>query len=169
MLFRSVSQSRYVLGISLNLWSIDSSLDTQFSSMIATNKFSSAFSTLFISLTIFLVAMSDDFYKDHPTKFSDFIAIKLFLLTGAVAMVSFTNLAMFFLGIEVLSISVYILAASERLNVKSNEAGMKYFLLGSFASGLVLFGIRVYHDPRLNTMRLPIANSTVRERRKEPR
>lgn len=130
-----------VLGISLNLWSIDSSLDTQFSSMIATNKFSSAFSTLFILLTIFLVAMSDDFYKDHPTKFSDFIAIKLFLLTGAVAMVSFTNLAMFFLGIEVLSISVYILAASERLNVKSNEAGMKYFLLGSFASGLVLFGI----------------------------
>jgi NADH-quinone oxidoreductase subunit N len=130
-----------ILGISLNLWSIDSSLDTQFSSMMATTKFSSAFSTLFILLTIFLIAMSDDFYKDHQAKFSDFIAIKLFLLTGAIAMVSFTNLAMFFLGIEVLSISVYIIAASERLNVKSNEAGMKYFLLGSFASGLILFGI----------------------------
>jgi len=85
--------------------------------------------------------MSDDFYKDIPTKFSDFIAIKIFLLAGAVAMVSFTNLAMFFLGIEVLSISLYILAASRRLDIKSNEAGMKYFLMGSFASGIILFGI----------------------------
>jgi NADH-quinone oxidoreductase subunit N len=63
------------------------------------------------------------------------------MLAGAVAMVSFGNLAMFFLGIEVLSISLYILAASNRLNLKSNEAGMKYFLMGSFASGIILFGI----------------------------
>ena len=56
-------------------------------------------------------------------------------------MVSFGNLAMFFIGIEILSISLYVLAASKRLDVKSNEAGMKYFLLGSFASGIILFGI----------------------------
>ena len=56
-------------------------------------------------------------------------------------MVSFGNLAMFFLGIEVLSISLYVLAASSRLSLKSNEAGMKYFLMGSFASGIILFGI----------------------------
>ena len=130
-----------VLGISLNLWSIDSSIDTNYLNMMATTKFSSAFSSLFIVLTIFILLMSDDFYKDIPTKFSDFIAIKIFLLAGAVAMVSFTNLAMFFLGIEVLSISLYILAASRRLDIKSNEAGMKYFLMGSFASGIILFGI----------------------------
>ncbi len=130
-----------VLGISLNLWSIDSSLDTQYLNMMATTKFSSAFSSLFILLTIFLLLMSDDFYSDVPTKFSDFIAIKIFILAGAVAMVSFTNLAMFFLGIEILSISLYILAASRRLDIKSNEAGMKYFLMGSFASGIILFGI----------------------------
>lgn len=109
--------------------------------MIIVDKFSVAFSSLFILLTIFLVALSGDFYKDHPTKISDFIAIKIFILAGAVAMVSFGNLSMFFLGIEVLSISLYILAASRRLDVKSNEAGMKYFLLGSFASGIILFGI----------------------------
>lgn len=109
--------------------------------MIIVDKFSVAFSTLFILLTIFLIALSGNFYKDHPTKISDFIAIKIFVLAGAVAMVSFGNLAMFFLGIEVLSISLYILAASRRLDVKSNEAGMKYFLLGSFASGFILFGI----------------------------
>jgi len=112
-----------------------------YNNMIVVDKFSVAFSSLFIILTIFLVALSGDFYKDHPTKISDFIAIKIFLLAGAVAMVSFGNLSMFFLGIEVLSISLYILAASRRLDVKSNEAGMKYFLLGSFASGILLFGI----------------------------
>ena len=112
-----------------------------YSNMIVVNKFSVAFSSLFIVLTVFLVALSHNFYENHPTKLSDYIAIKVFLLSGAVAMVSFGNLAMFFLGIEVLSISLYILAASNRMNLKSNEAGMKYFLMGSFASGIILFGI----------------------------
>lgn len=112
-----------------------------YTNMIMVSKFSSAFSALFIILTIFLVALAHDFYENHQTKISDFIAIKIFMLAGAVAMVSFGNLAMFFLGIEVLSISLYILGASNRMNVKSNEAGMKYFLMGSFASGIILFGI----------------------------
>ena len=112
-----------------------------YSNMIVVNKFSVAFSSLFIVLTLFLVALSHNFYEDHPTKLSDYIAIKVFLLSGAVAMVSFGNLVMFFLGIEVLSISLYILAASSRMSLKSNEAGMKYFLMGSFASGIILFGI----------------------------
>ena len=112
-----------------------------YNNMISVNNFSVTFSSLFIILTIFLVALSHNFYENHQSKLSDFIAIKIFLLSGAVAMVSFGNLAMFFLGIEVLSISLYILAASNRMNLKSNEAGMKYFLMGSFASGIILFGI----------------------------
>ena len=112
-----------------------------YNNMIVVSKFSSAFSALFIVLTLFLVALSHDFYGEQQTKISDFIAIKIFMLAGAVAMVSFGNLAMFFLGIEILSISLYILAASSRMNIKSNEAGMKYFLMGSFASGIILFGI----------------------------
>ena len=109
--------------------------------MIVVSKFSSTFSSLFVVLTIFLVALSHNFYEKHQSKISDYIAIKIFLLAGAVAMVSFGNLSMFFLGIEVLSIALYVLAASDRMNLKSNEAGMKYFLMGSFASGIILFGI----------------------------
>lgn len=112
-----------------------------YNNMIVVNKFSVSFSSLFIVLTIFLVALGHNFYDNHQSKLSDYIAIKIFLLSGAVAMVSFGNLAMFFLGIEILSISLYVLAASNRLNIKSNEAGMKYFLMGSFASGIILFGI----------------------------
>ena len=127
-----------ILGLNLTEFSTPESF---YNNMIVVDKFSVAFSSLFIVLTIFLVALSHDVYKEHQTKISDFVAIKIFLLAGAVAMVSFGNLSMFFLGIEVLSISLYILAASNRLSLKSNEAGMKYFLMGSFASGIILFGI----------------------------
>ncbi|MES2545572.1 MAG: NADH-quinone oxidoreductase subunit N [Bacteroidota bacterium] len=112
-----------------------------YNNMIVVDKFSTSFSALFIILTIFLVTLGHDFYENHQSKLSDFIAIKIFLLAGAVAMVSFGNLSMFFLGIEVLSVSLYVLAASNRMSLKSNEAGLKYFLMGSFASGIILFGI----------------------------
>ncbi|PIF32305.1 NADH dehydrogenase subunit N [Flavobacterium sp. 9] len=127
-----------VLALNYNEFGLEQSY---YNNMITVSKFSTAFSSLFIILTIFLVALSHNFYENHPTKISDFVAIKVFLLAGGVAMVSFGNLAMFFLGIEILSIALYILAASDRLNLKSNEAGMKYFLMGSFASGIILFGI----------------------------
>lgn len=112
-----------------------------YNNMMFVDKFSVAFTSLFIVVTIFLIALGHEFYKDQATKISDYVAIKVFLLAGAVAMVSFGNLSMFFLGIEVLSIALYVLAASNRLNLRSNEAGMKYFLMGSFASGIILFGI----------------------------
>jgi NADH-quinone oxidoreductase subunit N len=127
-----------VLGLTISEFN---STESYYNNMIVVSKFSTTFSGLFIVLTIFLVALSHNFYENHQSKISDFIAIKVFLLAGSVAMVSFGNLAMFFLGIEVLSISLYILAASDRMNLKSNEAGMKYFLMGSFASGIILFGI----------------------------
>ena len=127
-----------VLGLTISEFN---STESYYGNMIVVSKFSSTFSSLFIILTIFLVALSGNFYDKLPTKISDFVAIKIFLLAGSVAMVSFGNLSMFFLGIEVLSIALYILAASDRLNLKSNEAGMKYFLMGSFASGIILFGI----------------------------
>ena len=113
--------------------------------MVINDKYALAFSALFILLTAFLVALSPEFHKDHKAKLSDFVAIKLFLLTGAIAMISFSNLSMFFLGIEILSISLYILAASNPKDVKSNEAGMKYFLMGAFASGIILFGIALIY------------------------
>lgn len=115
--------------------------ESYYNNMIVVNNFSVTFSSLFILLTIFLVAMSHNFYHTQQSRISDFIGIKIFMLSGAVAMVSFGNLAMFFLGIEILSIALYILCASDRLNFKSNESGMKYFLMGAFASGFILFGI----------------------------
>lgn len=89
--------------------------------------------------------MSSDFYNKEQKKLSDYITVKILLLFGGIAMVSFGNLATFFLGIEILSIALYILAASKPTSIKSNEAGMKYFLMGAFASGFLLFGIALMY------------------------
>jgi NADH-quinone oxidoreductase subunit N len=127
-----------VLGLNISEFN---SPESYYNNMIIVSKFSTAFSGLFIILTIFLITLGHKFYEHQQAKISDFVAIKIFLLAGAVAMVSFGNLAMFFLGIEILSIALYVLASSDRTSLKSNEAGLKYFLMGSFASGIILFGI----------------------------
>ena len=87
--------------LGLDISEINESPVAYYNNMIVVGKYSSAFSALFIILTLFLVILGQKFYENRQSKFSDFIAIKLFLLAGAVAMVSFGNLAMFFLGIEV--------------------------------------------------------------------
>lgn len=120
-------------------------LGVYFNNMMFVDRYSVAFSSLFIVIAIFLIAMGGQFYKDRMSRISDFVSIKVFMVAGGVAMVSFGNFAMFFLGIEVLSISLYVLAASNRLSLKSNEAGMKYFLMGAFASGIILFGIALIY------------------------
>ncbi len=133
------------LGISLGGYCTESGPASFFNNTIIEDNYSRGFSSLFILLTIFLVLMSGDYYKKQIFKLSDFVTIKILLLFGGVAMVSFGNLATFFLGIEILSIALYILAASKPTSIKSNEAGMKYFLMGAFASGFLLFGIALIY------------------------
>jgi len=133
------------LVVSLGGFYTETGISSFFNNTIVEDKFSLGFSSLFILLTIFIVLMSADFYDKEQRKLSDFITIKLILLFGGVAMVSFGNLATYFVGIEILSISLYILAASYPKDVKSNEAGMKYFLMGAFASGFLLFGIALIY------------------------
>src|SRR5690606_18706156 len=120
-------------------------IQTEFYNAITTNSFTQWFSILFLVLTIGIVALGNDFYKKSAHKLADYISLKIFLLIGAVCMVSFEHLVMFFMGLEILSITLYILAASNPQKIKSNEAGMKYFLMGSFASGFVLFGIALIY------------------------
>ena len=131
-----------IFGLNVFYWGVNQSF---YHNMVVIDNFSVAFSGLLILLSIFIVILSGNFYKNEESKISDYLAIIIFTLCGALAMVSFGNLAMFFLGLEVLSISLYILAGSKRKDIKSNEAAMKYFLLGSFASGVLLFGIALIY------------------------
>jgi NADH-quinone oxidoreductase subunit N len=76
---------------------------------------------------------------------SDLYALIAFSFCGALLMTNFTNLVMLFLAIEILSIPLYVLAASKRGDQLSNESGFKYFLLGSVASSILLFGIALVY------------------------
>lgn len=134
------------LGITLAEFYLDKSFfDFDTYNMIVSTGYSRGFSSLFIILATFIITMSSKFYEDHIEKIADYVSLKIFLLAGAIAMVSFGNLSMFFIGIEILSIAGYVLAASSPKDLKSNEAGMKYFIMGAFASSFILFGIALVY------------------------
>lgn len=113
--------------------------------MVRESTYSRGFSVLFIILTIFILLMSPKFYEDRIAKITDFVSLKVFMLAGAIAMVSFGNFIMFFIGLEILSIAAYVLATSKPENIRGNEAGMKYFLMGAVASSFVLFGLALIY------------------------
>jgi len=113
--------------------------------MMAVNHFSVAFSGVGIVLTALIIGLSTDFYKNERHHLSDYLAIIIFILCGALILFTYSNLVMLFLGIEIVSISLYILAGSRKSDIRSNEAGFKYFLMGSFASAILLFGIALMY------------------------
>lgn len=131
-----------ILGLNVQAWGTNLGF---YHNMVVADNFAIAFSSLLIFLTILVLVLADDFFRSESSKITDYVSILIFTLSGAIAMVSFGNMAMFFLGLEVLSISLYILAGSKRRDLRSNEAGMKYFLMGSFASGILLFGIALIY------------------------
>lgn len=136
-----------ILGITIaefNSW-ISPLFEPDSYGMLLPTAYSQAFSMLFIILAILIITMSSHFYAEEKAKIADYVSLKVFMLAGAVTMVSFGNFAMFFLGLEVLSISAYVLTASEPKNLKSNEAGMKYFIMGAFASSFILLGIALIY------------------------
>lgn len=113
---------------------------TWFGNMMVEDRFSQAF----ILTTCLMLAtwtfgfgrkIGEDEYRN------DYIALFSFSMVGGVMMLSYTNLVMLFLGLEILSIPLYVLVGSSKRNLKSNESAFKYFLMGAFASGIMLFGI----------------------------
>ncbi len=103
--------------------------------------------SLIIQLAAFMVvSFSKGFGIDeehtHP---AEYYAILLFSVVGAILMVSFDHLIMFFVGLEILSVAMYVLTGSDKRNLRSNEAALKYFLMGSFATGILLFGITLVY------------------------
>lgn len=115
------------------------------SHMVKIDHFSVAFGGLTIFLGALIFILSHDYYKTQQNHLSDYMSILVFILCGALILFSFNNMAMLFLGIEIVSISLYILAGSRRFDLRSNEAGFKYFLMGSFASGFLLLGIALVY------------------------
>jgi NADH-quinone oxidoreductase subunit N len=115
-----------------------------YNDMVVLDNFSIAFSVLILAVGLLWFAIARPFF-DEPDYKTDRSALVIFALVGAFLMVSFNNMAMLFLGIEILSISLYVLAGSRKKSYASNEASFKYFLMGSFATGFFLFGVALIY------------------------
>jgi NADH-quinone oxidoreductase subunit N len=116
-----------------------------FNEMMIVDNFSVAFTGVLIFTSALVFMFSGNYYRQVERPLEDIYSLMLFALAGAIVMTSFSNLIMLFLGIEILSISMYILAGSKKFDLASNEAAMKYFLTGSFATGFLLFGIALIY------------------------
>jgi NADH-quinone oxidoreductase subunit N len=115
-----------------------------FSNMIAFDKLALAFSGIIIGTAFFWFILANDYFEEG-TNMVDHFALVLFALVGALMLTSFKNMTTLFLGVEIMSIPLYVLAASQKKDMKSNEAGFKYLIMGSFASGFLLFGIALIY------------------------
>jgi NADH-quinone oxidoreductase subunit N len=91
--------------------------------------------------TLLLVLLSGRDMEKVGPNLAEYYALIFFTLCGITLVTSYNSLLMLFLGIEILSIPLYILTGSEKRNLKGNEAALKYFLMGSFSTGLMLLGI----------------------------
>jgi NADH-quinone oxidoreductase subunit N len=116
--------------------------------------------TLFILTFIYLWVNGEEIDKigNHT---ADFYAIFFFILCGVSILTSFDNLLMLFIGIEILSIPLYILTGADKKNLFSNEASLKYFLMGSFSTGILLLGITfIYGATGSFHLTMPVLNPT---------
>jgi NADH-quinone oxidoreductase subunit N len=95
------------------------------------------------TLLYFLLSGKD--MEDVGDNLADYYALIFFILCGVGIAASFKTLLLLFIGVEIISIPLYILAGSDKRNLKSNEAALKYFLMGSFSTGLMLMGIALLY------------------------
>ena len=98
---------------------------------------------LFSTLVYFVLSARD--MEKVGIHYGEYFALIFFIICGIVLVASFKSLLVLFLGIEIISIPLYILTGSDKKNLKSNEASLKYFLMGAFSTGLMLMGIALIY------------------------
>ena len=116
-----------------------------FSDMLVVDGFATFFRVLVIGVGILTVLSSYRFLEREGVETGEYHALLLFSIAGQCVMVSANELIMIFIGLEISSISSYVLAGYLRDDKRANEAALKYFLLGSFATAFFLYGVAVVY------------------------
>lgn len=116
-----------------------------FAGMATRDGFGLTMQLLLIGACFLAVLLSESYLREKRISFGEFYPLVLWSTSGAMIMASSQNLLMIFVGLEVLSIALYVLAGLARQESQSEESAMKYFLLGAFASGFLLFGIAFFY------------------------
>ncbi len=131
-------------GIGYAWWTL-SMTGSAFNGMVLTGGYASIFSMLFLvaaGLTLFLAR---DYIRKVGTNFGEFYIIIIFATAGMMTFATSLDLISMFIGLELMSICLYVLAGFTRKELKSNEAALKYFLLGAFATGFFLYGVALIY------------------------
>lgn len=113
--------------------------------MMQMDNFALAFSGITILGTLFIFLLTQNYFAADSENTAEYFTLILFALAGIVIMLSYQNMSMLFIGVEIMSVSLYILAGIRKSNFASNEASLKYFLMGAFSTGFLLFGITLIY------------------------
>lgn len=137
--------ARYIgiLGLLVALWVSfmpQAEFFNQYRAMYDYGANTALFTKIAIVVTLLIFFLGGFAFNNHRSHQSELYALMLFALCGGVILFGYQNLVTLFLGIEILSIPLYVMAGSNKTDVRSIEASMKYFLMGAFATGFLLFG-----------------------------
>jgi len=116
-----------------------------YSGMVATGGFADFFAALFSISGLLSLLLSRSFLASRIQDLGEYYALVLFSVGGMILIAAAADLIVLFLGIELMSLSFYVLAGITRTSLQSNEASLKYFLLGAFATGFLLYGIALVY------------------------
>jgi NADH-quinone oxidoreductase subunit N len=132
-------------------WVANSVPGVAFSNLLVVDGFGTYFRILVMAIGILTVLSSYNYLCQEEAETSEYHALILFSVMGQCVMVTANDLMMVFIGLEISSIASYVLAGYLRNDKRNNEAALKYFLLGSFATGFLLYGIAIIYGLTGNT------------------
>jgi NADH-quinone oxidoreductase subunit N len=116
-----------------------------FGGMVVGDSFASFFNGLLIVVTILTVLISPRYLRSARLDYGEYYILVLFATAGMMLLAAATSLMTIFLGIELLSLALYVLSGFNRTELRSQEAALKYLLLGGFATGFLLYGMALIY------------------------
>jgi NADH-quinone oxidoreductase subunit N len=142
-----------------NGWDAPRSLQEGFNGSVLQDNFALFFKGIFLLSSALVILISDHYMKREECNHGELYPLILLATAGMMLMASGTDLMTIFLGLEVMSVCLYVLAGFNRDNLKSNEAGLKYFLLGAFSTGFLLYGMALTYGATGSTKIAKIAEA----------
>jgi NADH-quinone oxidoreductase subunit N len=122
----------------LTLWGFQTAT---FSDMFLVDNYACFFKMIFLVGSFLIILVSMGYLKREDLVHGEYFSLILFSTLGMMLLASGFDLVVIFLGLEIMSVSLYVLVGFKRHDLRSNEASLKYFLMGAFASGFLLYGI----------------------------
>jgi NADH-quinone oxidoreductase subunit N len=127
---------------------------TDFARMIYLDNYTNFFYFILILGSALTVLLSRPYLEEYGKNLGEYYALVLFATVGMMLMASSAHLIMIFLGLEIMSIAVYVLAGLFREDLRSNEAALKYLVLGAFSSAFLLYGMAMLYGAAGGTLYL---------------